>query len=179
MTVSLIAFPPGGGTVDENGIASTAHSAAKGTIGAVYTAWDSATNQWSMLAYYQAGATILQGDALIHDTSQYKSYRMIRAATANGGEIPRGFAAANVSNTAYYSYRYIGGYCPTIKFGSGVASNALCALSGSFTAGMDDFAVNATLGTSVFITARIGCVFCLDVMTTTGVNSGIIQGFLL
>ncbi len=171
-------FPPVG-FLDEAGLATAAHSANKAPIGAMWTVTDQTTNNWSIVAYYQAGATIIQGDALVHDDTQYKSYRMKRASTDNQGQLPRGFAAANVSNTAYYSYRYIAGYCPTIKFGSGVASNQVAALSGSFTAGLTKFNCNATLGTSVAATVFLACVYSLDVNTTTTVNSGVIEGFLL
>ena len=179
MVATILGTMPVVGFTDEAGIAATSHATAKAPIGAVYTAWDPATTQWSLIRYYQAGATILQGDALVHDDTQYKTYRLVRASTANAGQLPRGFAAANVSNTAYYSFCYIAGYCPTIKYGSGPASNQVCALSASFTAGLTKFNCNATLGTSVAATAFLACVYCLDVMTTTGVNSGIIQGFLL
>ena len=179
MAVGIIGVTPVVGFTDETGIAATSHATAKAPIGAVYTAWDPTTTQWSLIRYYQAGATVLKGDALVHDDSQYATYRLVRASTVNAGQLPRGFAAANVSNTGYYSFAYIAGYCPTIKYGSGPASNQVCALSASFTAGLTKFNVNATLGTSIFNTAWLACVYCLDVMTTTGVNSGIIQGFLL
>ena len=171
-------FPPVN-FLDEAGIAAAAHSTNKEPIGQVMAVLDQTTSNWSLVRYYQAGASILQGDALVHDDSQYKTYRLVRASTANSGQIPRGFAAANVSNTAYYSYAYIAGYCPTIKFGSGVASNQVAALSASFTAGLTKFNCNATLGTSVFNTVFLACVYSLDVNTTTTVNSGVIQGFLL
>lgn len=177
MAVALVGFPPTGGYVNENGIASTADSTARGPVGALYTAWDSATDNWSIVRYYQAGATVLQGDALMQDTSARKPYKFLRN-TADG-TIPRGFAAADVSNTNYYSYCYIAGYCPTIKFGSGFASNTFFALTASFTGGLSSYGLNATLGTSVFVTTRIGVVWSLGTGTTTGTDSGIIQGFLL
>ena len=165
--------------MDEGGIAAARHATAKAPVGALFTVWDPTTQNWSVVAYYQAGATVLQGDALTQDDSQYKTNKLVRATTTYAGQLPRGFAAANVSNTNYYSYRYIAGYCPTIKFGSGVASNQVAALSASFTAGLTKHNCNATLGTSVFATAYLACAYSLDVNTTTTVNSGIISGFLL
>lgn len=177
MAVTLVGFPPTGGYVNENGIASTSDSTARGPVGAIYTAWDSATDNWSLVRYYQAGATIVQGDALAQDTASRKPYKFLR--NTESGILPRGFAAANVSNTGYYSYCYIAGYCPTIKFGSGYASNTWFACTASFTGGLSSYGLNATLGTSVFVTTRIGIVWSLGADSTTGVNSGIITGFLL
>jgi hypothetical protein len=179
MTVTVIGSMPPVGFIDENGIAATSHATAKAPVGSVFTAWDPATNNWSVLAYYQAAASILKGDALTQDDSQYGTYKLVRATTTYAGQLPRGFAAAAVNNTGYYSYRYIAGYCPAIKFGSGVASNQVAALSASFTAGLTKFNCNATLGTSVAATVFLACVYSLDVNTTTTVNSGIISGFLL
>lgn len=178
MTAKIIGSFPPVGVVSEVGIASTADATAKAPIGAMYTVQDD-TNQgyFSIVRYYQAGATILQGDALTHDTSQYKPYRFLRTAVTDAGLMPRGVAAANVSNTAYYSYCYISGYCPTIKFGSGVTSNSFNAVSGSFTGGFGSFGLYSTVSSNV--TVRLGVVYSLDVNTTTGVNSGIIQAFLL
>lgn|SRR3990167_700644 len=178
-------FPPAG-WMPEQGIAAVADSVVRAPLGAIFSVKDTNDN-WSLVAYYQAGATILQGDALQHDTSQYKTYRMVQASigltTASGGIvglIPRGFAAANVSNTGYYSYRYIMGYCPTIKFKSTVASNAICGI-GSVTAGAVTSSVpyNGTLGDVIHNTLRLGVVYSLDVNAATAVNSGIIQAFML
>lgn len=179
MAGTILGTMPVVGFTDETGLASAAHSTAKAPAGATWTVWDPTTQNWSVVRYYQAGATVLQGDALVQDDSQYKTYKLVRASTANSGQLPRGFAAANVSNTNYYSFCYIAGYCPTIKFGSGVASNQVAALSASFTAGLTKFNCNATLGTSVANTVFLACVYSLDGNTTTTVNSGIIQGFLL
>lgn len=179
MTAKIIgSFPPVGGTVNESGINTMAHATAQNPVGALYTVKDDTTDGlWSVVRYYQAGATILQGDALCHDTSQYKPYRFLRTPLTEAGLMPRGVAAANVSNTAYYSFCYISGYCPTIKFGSGVTSNSFNAVSASFTGAFGSFGLYSTVSTNV--TVRLGIVYSLDVNTTTGVNSGIIQGFLL
>lgn len=179
MTVTLVGFPPTGGTLDENGLASQVHSTAKGPVGALYTAWDPATNNWSLVKYYQAGASIRQGDALVQDTSARNPNKFLQSPVTAVGQIPRGFAAAAVSNTGYYSYCYVAGYCPAMRFGSGWASNTFFALSGSATGALTSYGLNATLGTSVFVTARMGIVYSLSADSTEGLGSGIIQGFLL
>ena len=178
-------FPPTG-FMPEQGIDEVADSTAKDTVGAIHTVYDSTNNNWSLVAYYQAGATILQGHALAHDQSQRKTYRLVQASIGltlasggNVGQIPRGFAAADVSNTGYYSYRYIAGYCPTMNFISGVASNQVLAVSGSIAGAMSPFIVNATLSDATHATVRLGCVYALDNIAATGLNSGVIQTFML
>ena len=175
--VIIGSFPPCGFTSEETIPSMPAHASAILPVGAMYTV--TSASQWSMIAYYQAGATITKGDALIHDTSQYKSWRLLRSATANEGQIPRGFAAADVNNTAYYSFRYIAGYCPTIKFLSNVASNQVTNMAGSQVGAMSSFPGNGTLGTTASFTLHQAMVYSLDVNAATAVNSGIIQGFLL
>ena len=172
-------FPPAGG-FSEGGINTTADALPRSgvAVGGLYTVVDQTTLNWSIVAYYQAGATVVKGDTLAHDNSQYKTYRMITAAIAtNALQIPRGFAAADVSNTGYYSFRYISGYCPTIKFLSNVASNQQCCVSGSIAGAMSAYPGNASLSSTT--TTPLNCVYSLDVNAATAVNSGIIQTFML
>jgi hypothetical protein len=186
MTVTIVGSFPPTGFLDESGIASASHPAPKETVGTIHSVYDPSTNNWSIIAYYQAGATVLQGDALAHDQSQYGTYRMVQASIGltlasggNIGQIPRGFAAANVSNTGYYSYRYIGGYCPTIKFLSNVASNQVCAVAASIAGAMSSYPANSSTAPASLVTTRLACVYSLDVNAATAVNSGIIQAFML
>lgn len=173
-------FPPVG-FLDETGLTSAAHATAKAPVGAVWTVWDPTTNNWSLISYYQVGATVVRGDALMHDSSQYKFYRLVAATTGNAAEIPRGFAAASVNNTGYYSYRYIGGYCPSIKFLSNVGSNQVTGLAGSIAAAMSAYPANNTIAAvgATSATMSYACVYSLDVNAATAVNSGIIQAFML
>lgn len=95
------------------------------------------TDLWSLVKYYQANASIVKGTALVRPTAASQGYVLTTAGTADvNGYTLKGIAAANVSNTGYFSFAYIGGYCPEIVFGSaasGVAHGISGSVAGQFT----------------------------------------------
>jgi hypothetical protein len=89
-------------------------------------------NKWSLLKYYQANASISKGFGLVRPAAATAGYVLAHAATTDVNSYAlKGIAAADVSNTGYFSFAYIGGYCPDIKFNSGAASGQIFGLSGS------------------------------------------------
>lgn len=98
-----------------------------GAIGFFKTSGD----LWSLVKYYQANASVLKGAGLVRPVAASQGYVLQTASTTDVNSFAvRGIAAANVSNTGYFSFAYIGGYCPDIIFGS-AASGVSHGLSGS------------------------------------------------
>ena len=123
------------------------------------------TNKISVLAYAAANATIALGDALIHSagfgaTTFNSAGNLIgngldtsfvqKASTGVGHSkqafLFAGVAAAPVSNTGAYFWRYISGYVPFAKCGSAIASGIQLVVAPSTT---------GVLGKSAFANATI------------------------
>lgn len=122
-------------------IATTADSWAAGqnppNVPGAIAFYKTSADKWSWLKYYQANASIVKGTALVRPTAATAGYVLTTAGTADVNSYAlKGIAAANVSNTGYFSFAYIGGYCPDIVFGSaasGVAHGISGSVAGQFT----------------------------------------------
>lgn len=92
------------------------------------------SNRVSVLKYYKAAATIAAGAALVKDTVLRDPNVLKQSTTAESGHaLCKGIAAAAVSNTGYYSWAFIAGYCPAAAINSGYASNQPMRISGTTT----------------------------------------------
>lgn len=132
-------------------LASVADSTAQAVAGQISYVKTS-TNQWSMVMYYQANATVLLGVGLVRPTAASTTWVLQTAATTDVNSFAlKGIAAANVSNTGYFSWCYIGGYCPDIQFNSAAASGQLFGLSGS-NAGW--FGSTASAGSTIAVNTK-------------------------
>lgn len=90
------------------------------------------SNRVSVLKYYQAGASIAAGAALVKSTGSRTPHNFTQSATSDAGfPVCQGIAAAAVSNTSYYSWAFIAGYCPAAAINSAYASNQLMRISGT------------------------------------------------
>jgi len=108
-------------------------------------------DKWSILSYYQANASIVKGMGLVRPAAASQGYVLTTAATADVDSYAlKGIAAADVSNTGYFSFCYKGGYCPDIMFGS-AASGTLHGLSGS-TAGQ--FSPFSSAGSTIALNTK-------------------------
>lgn len=116
-------------------IATTADSWAAGqnppNVPGAISFFKTSTDKWSLVKYYQANASIAKGVALVRPAAASQGYVLTTAATTDVNSYAlKGIAAANVSNTGYFSFAYIGGYVPDIVFGS-AASGVAHGISGS------------------------------------------------
>lgn len=134
------------GRNDESDIDDAAHSTAKDSVGALRLIRVSESSPYySVIKYYKAMATVSKGMALIRDTAAANPNNLKHAATANGQQLPAGIAAADVSNTGYFSYAYIYGYCPAAKVGTSLASDTPLKLGASIAGYLSVLQANATL----------------------------------
>jgi len=136
-------------------IATTADSWAAGqnppNVAGAIAFFKTSTDKWSLVKYYQANASILQGIGLVRPVAATAGYVLTTAATTDVNSFAlKGIAAANVSNTGYFSFAYIGGYCPNIIFGS-AASGVLHGLSGSVAG---NFTQYSSAGSTIAINTR-------------------------
>lgn len=108
------------------------------------------SNRVSALRYYQAAATVSQGAPLVKDTTSRTAYQMKMSTTAEGGlNACLGIAAHAVSNTGYFGWSFISGYCPVAAINSGYASNQMLRISGTTTGKFGSInLIAATLATS-------------------------------
>ena len=100
---------------------------------------------YSVIKYYKAAASIVKGKALVKSTASANPNLLITAATTNKGDLPSGIAAANVSNTNYFSYAYVYGYCPGAFVGTAIASDLRLGLGGTTAGYLTSEFANATL----------------------------------
>lgn len=134
-------------------------------------------DKWSLYRYYKAAATILKGKGLVVDMAAADPNTLITGATTDvNSYAARGVAAANVSNTGYYSWAVIGGYAPDVRFNSGYASGIFFGLSGS-QAG--DWGSAASAGSTIAVNTKpfFFPVMSLDAGHADGgsTNSGLIS----
>lgn len=122
----------------------------------------------SILAYAQAGASIPVGAPLAHQAGFATTLNsagvstqngidtgfVLQTTTAQGGrqDIFAGVAAANVSNTGYFFWRYVSGYVPQALVGSIIASGNMLVVSGSTAGqlGSNTLGNATTTGTTYF-----------------------------
>lgn len=147
MAIEPIGTPPlvtKGGIYGEAWPASIADSAAQNEAGTVVWAKDGA-GRTSLLKYYKAAATIAQGQTLGQDPGSRNPYQVEAASTTIGGQnLFKGIAAANVSNTGYYFWAYVGGYCPAAAMPTNYASMQPMRLSATYTGRLSSAAINAS-----------------------------------
>jgi hypothetical protein len=178
---------PGG--VANSDIASAVDSTAQSTAGQIAFFKDS-SDRWSVVRYYKAAATIGQGDGLVKDTVARDPNQLKKAATGDAfSPYCKGVAAASVNNTGYFSWSYIGGYCPNVGYNSGYASNQLFGLSGTTAAKFSShgqFAFNTGTATGLATGTNFPVVWSLGAESTAtsatdvfALNSGVIIGWLL
>lgn len=135
-------------------------------------------DKWSFLKYYQANASIVKGTALVRPAAASQGYVLTTAATTDVNSYAlKGIAAADVSNTGYFSLAYIGGYCPDIIFGS-AASGVLHGISGSVAG---QFTQYSSAGSTIAINTKpfFFPVTAFDVTTAGTAASGWISPILM
>ena len=125
------------GRNDENDISSKAEATATDGLGNLRLVRKSSGSPYmSIVRYYQAGATIRQGAPLTHHPSLSVDPNVLyEASTSQAGFLAAGIAAANVSNTLYFSYAYVYGYCPGARVATALASGITLTI-GATTAGV-------------------------------------------
>lgn len=175
--------PPIAKVNHDSGIASQVDSTAQVTAGHIAFFKDS-SNRWSMLKYYEAGASILQGAALVQDTAARDPNQLITAATdhANVGNVCKGIAAAAVSNTGRYSWAYIAGYCPDAAMPTNYASNQFMKLSATYAGRLSSAIVNASNACTGGTLSQHVVAWSLGaaaVSTANSTNSVVLCGLLL
>lgn len=121
-----------------------ADSAARDEVGKIVFAKDS-SSRWSVLKYYVAAATIAKGQTLGQNPGSRNPYSVEAASTTIGGQnLCKGIAAADVNNTGYYFWAYVGGYVPDAAMPTNYASNQPMRLSASYTGRLSSAAINAS-----------------------------------
>jgi len=126
-------------------IESTADTTAQAIAGQIAFAVDS-SQRWSVLRYYQAAATIALGATLQKSLDTRDSNRLETASLdIGGGNACKGISAAAVSNTGYYSWAYVAGYCPDAAMPSTYASMQYMRLSATYAGRLSSANVNATV----------------------------------
>lgn len=122
---TFLPFPAVAGVNNESDIDEFVHATAKISPGTIlfYREGTGDTAKMSVVKYYKAASSIPQGVALVHDeAASVNPNQLAKASTSNAGQLAAGIAAAAVSNTGYYSFCYIYGYCPAARVGTAVAS---------------------------------------------------------
>lgn len=108
---------------------------APGTICCYVTDDGAGGDKVSYVRLYKAGATITQGAPLTHANGlvfeTVNPNILFKASASQAGHPAAGIAAANVSNTGYYSWAYVYGYCPAARVSTAIASGAMLTIGGS------------------------------------------------
>lgn len=87
---------------------------------------------YSVVKWYKAGASITKGAALVHDIAlSVDPNQLYKASTTQAGWLAAGIAAAAVSNTGYFSYCYVYGWCPSAIVGTAIASAQILTIAGT------------------------------------------------
>jgi hypothetical protein len=103
-------------------------------------------------------------------------------AQVEAGDGCKGIAAAAVSNTGYYSFAFIAGYCPAIRFPSTHDTNVPYRLgTGGAGSGYLQAMLNATTGNATYPKAAHAVALALASAADSGtiVDAGLIYGWLL
>lgn len=177
----LTNFPPAG-KVTAAAITSVSDSTAQNPVGAIYGYTDS-SGRWSVVKYYQAAASVRQGAVLQHAIgSAANVLREAVLSQTEAGDTCRGIAAAEVSNTSYYSFAFVAGYCPAIRFPSTHDTNVPYRMAtGGAGSGYLQALLNATYGSSTSPKAPQAVALALASAADSGtiVDAGLIIGWLM
>ena len=174
-------FPPAVRVTPDGGIASVADATAQNPAGAIYGYTDS-SGRWSVVRYYKAAASIALGAWLQKDTADRLPDVLITG-TTDSGEVGKGtckgIAAAAVSNTGYYSFCYIAGYCPDAAMPTLYASNQPMRLGATYAGRFASCTVDGTNNVSISQEVVLWSLGLGAVSTANSTNSWIISGWLM
>lgn len=146
------------GATEQARLAATVDSAQKNMPGHIAFFKDSA-GRISVLKYVQALASIVKGTVLMNVIASEattggvasdglsQSPHLVTAATIglHNVNMCKGIAAAEVSNTGYWFWAYIAGYCPDAAMPTSYASGQPMKLSGTYAGRLSSAMVNASL----------------------------------
>jgi len=177
------------GATSQARIASQVDATAKNLTGHVAFFKDD-SGRISVLRYVQSIATIAKGAALMRlgtDGAGLLSSRnpwVVGAATIGVGELNvcAGFAAADVSNTSYYFWSYISGYCPDVAMPTSYASGSLMKLSATYAGRLSSAIINASNACTGGTLAQHIVAISLSANSSASANStgsAIIVGWLM
>lgn len=178
--MGLANFPPAG-KVSAAAITSVSDSTQQNPL-SIFGYVDS-SGRWSVVKYYQSAASIRQGAVLQHalGSAAYVLREAVLAQT-EAGDTCRGIAAAAVSNTGYYSFAFVAGYCPAIFFPSTHDTNVPYRMAtGGAGSGYLQAMLNATYGSSTSPKNPLAVAIALASAADSGtiVDAGLIFGWLM
>lgn len=184
----------GDGTTEQARLAATVDSSQKNMPGHIAFFKDS-VGRISVLRYLQSLASIPKGAALMNvnpaeattggvssdGLSQSPTLVTVASIAFWNQNICKGIAAAEVSNTGYWFWSYIAGYCPDAAMPTAYASGQAMGLSGTYAGRLSSARVNASLvctgGSGAFHVVAIS-LGANTVSTANSTNSVQIQGWL-
>lgn len=182
------------GTTEQARVAATVDSSQKNMPGHIAFFKDS-TGRISVLRYVQAFGSIVKGTLLMNvnpaeaTTGGVSSLGFAQDACVVtpasiawwNQNICKGIAAADVSNTAYWFWAYVAGYCPDAAMPTAYASGQAMTLSGTYAGRLSSARSNASItctgasGTMHIVAISLGA---NTVSTANSTNSVQIQGWL-
>lgn len=185
--------PPAARVTSDAGISSQADAGQKNMPGQIAFYKDS-SGRISVLRYVQAFASIVKGAALMQvplaeaTTTGISSAGLANdpvvlhtASVAIGGQnMCKGFAAADVSNTGYWFWSYIAGYCPDAAMPTAYNSGQPLRLSASYAGRLSSAAINVSTSHIATWTQHIVAVSLGQhtVSTANSTNAIAINGWL-
>lgn len=134
----------------------------------------------SAVKYYKAAASVRLGAALKQDTGARNPNQLAETATTDAKQdYCRGISAAAVSNTGYFAWAYVAGYCPEAHMPTSYASNQIFMLSGTEAGKLTSAYNHATLGNSTGMGKSVFWSFSVASGSNGGsTSSGVIIGWL-
>lgn len=182
------------GATEQARLAATVDSSQKNMPGHIAFFKDS-VGRISILRYVQALGTIAKGTILMNinpaeattggvsSDGLSQSPTLVTAASIgfHNQNICKGIAAADVNNTGYWFWAYIGGYCPDAALPTAYNSGTAMKLSGTYAGRLSSAMINASLvctggsGTWHVVAISLGA---HTVSTANSTNSVQIQGWL-
>lgn len=186
--------PPAARVTNDGGIASQTDSSQQNTPGQIAFYRD-ASKRWSVLKYVQAFASIVKGNVLQQVNPAEATTGGVSSAglsqdpnvvtTASIGFFNnnpcRGIAAAEVSNTGYWFWAYIAGYCPDAAMPSIYASGQHLRMSATYAGRLSSAQLNASfacVGATIPIQAVAISLGANTISTANSTNSALILGWL-
>ncbi len=150
--MGLIGTPPVVNRRSLSDINLTVDSTAQESQGQVSFFYDPTGNgRWSAVKYYKSGASVRLGAVLKQDTAVRDANQFIETAVTDARQnVALGIAAAAVSNTGYFSYCYVAGYCPEALMPTTQGSGQYLTLSGTEAGKLTSAYNNATLGNATY-----------------------------
>lgn len=186
--------PPAARVTNDGGIASQTDSTRKNGPGQIAFYRDS-KGRWSVLKYVQSFASIVKGSVItqVHaaeaTTGGVSGFTLSQdpnvVTTASVGQAtnltPAGIAAAEVSNTGYWFWSYIAGYCPDAAMPTLYASGQPLRMSATYAGRLSSAQINASfacVGATIPIRAVAIALGQTSFSTANSTNSVMICGWL-